>query len=195
MTVLTKAAVRQLLLAGPAIKGWSLQGFGMLRLYLDARCEYRLHVWDARYAVKDVSAAHDHPWDFESTIIAGELVNQLFIEQPDHLPGGSPFLEQKLLCGLGGGLCEEKPRALRLIPHPPDRYNEGDTYFQSAAQIHTSQPVDGTVTIIKRIFHEDTEHARVFWRKGVEWVSAEPRPAYDLEVRNICDRALAMWFQ
>lgn len=166
MTLMQKSVVRQLLVAGPKIEGWSLQGFGMLRLYLDKEGIYRLHVWDARYAVKDVSAAHDHPWDFTSYIIAGSIVDQRFFEVDAHDPNGMPFLEQKIKCGPGGGLCEEKPRELWLQPSLSRRYGPGENYTARAEEVHCSHPVDGTVTIIERSFREDTEHARVVLAQG-----------------------------
>ncbi len=55
---------------------WSLQGFGMLRLYLSK--EVRLHVWDDRYAVKNVTTIHTHPWHFRSTVLFGELTDVLY---------------------------------------------------------------------------------------------------------------------
>lgn len=63
-------------------------------------------------------------------------------------------------------------------------YGLGCFYEQRARDIHASYPEDGTVTIISRHFHENTEHARVFYPIGTEWVSAEPRPATYEEVQH-----------
>ena len=77
--------------------GWSLQGFGMLRLYLTK--EIRLHVWDTAYQVPNVSLLHDHPWDFTSVVIAGCMENRLYSQ--GH---GTPFEFATILCGTGGGI-------------------------------------------------------------------------------------------
>src|SRR5882672_1685770 len=59
---------------------WSIQGFGMLRTNIS---EYlRLHIWDSRCRVDDVSDIHTHPWNFSSTVIAGWLTNNVYLEAP-----------------------------------------------------------------------------------------------------------------
>ena len=57
----------------PADDGWTLQGLGMLRLYLTPTL--RLHVWDSRYAVEGVSTMHNHSWHFSLYVVAGEIQN------------------------------------------------------------------------------------------------------------------------
>ena len=56
---------------------WSLQGFGMLRLYLSDNI--RLHVWTTEHRVENVSDIHDHPWDFISTVLFGQLKTNAII--------------------------------------------------------------------------------------------------------------------
>ena len=53
---------------------WRMQDIGLMGLRLDDRREYRLHVWDPSYCVGE-PPVHDHPYDFTSTVIAGELTN------------------------------------------------------------------------------------------------------------------------
>ena len=52
---------------------WSVQGFGMLRLYI--RKVGRLHIWDNELRYPGVSVIHNHSWDLESTIIVGAIRN------------------------------------------------------------------------------------------------------------------------
>jgi len=167
---------------------WSLQGFGMLRLYLSQ--EVRLHVWDSRYAVPGVSVIHTHPWDFLSQVVAGKVGNILFNESETK---GMPFHKQVIQCGPGGGLCG-MPTDVLLHPAYEELYIEGQSYTQNAQEIHASRPADGTVTILTRTFREDTEHAAVYWPAGTEWGSAEPRPATPEEVAAITGNALSRWF-
>ena len=58
---------------------WRMQEIGLMGLRLDDRREHRLHIWDPTYCVGE-PPIHDHPYDFTSTIIAGELTNIRFEE-------------------------------------------------------------------------------------------------------------------
>ncbi len=60
---------------------WRLQGVGLLALRLDDRREHRLHVWDPEGCDGD-PPIHDHPYDFSSTVIVGELTNIRYVEDP-----------------------------------------------------------------------------------------------------------------
>ena len=60
---------------------WRIQGIGLLALRLDDRREHRLHVWDPEGSEGD-APIHDHPYDFTSTIIVGELTNTRYVEDP-----------------------------------------------------------------------------------------------------------------
>lgn len=81
-----------------------------------------------------------------------------------------------------------------LIEQPIEIYTEGMSYKQTKDEIHYSIPEDGTVTIITRTFHEDRDHAMVYWRGKGGWVDAKPRPAEKNEVLLVAQRALEMWF-
>jgi hypothetical protein len=170
---------------------WSLQGFGMLRLYLSDGV--RLHVWDSRYAVPNVSLLHTHPWDFQSEIISGQIRNQIYHEFPYTLEVGAPHHSAVILCGTGG--CKKESRPLSRLQVVDDRtYNPGETYAQKAEEIHKSMPTDGCVTLVTRTFRVgDRDHARVFWPEGEEWVSAEPSRASLGIVRDITWNALCKW--
>lgn len=179
----------------PEETGWTLQGFGMLRKYL-AGGKYRLHVWDSRYRVENVTMLHDHPWDFDSLVIAGQIDQYRYQRNqpvPDHHANVVPVMEQSIVCGPGGGVCE-KPAPMTLYRGPLEVIPAGSTYTQLACEVHESLPLDGTVTLIERTFHENTEVAHVYYDQGSEWVTAEPRPATCEEVADILERSLRAWF-
>jgi hypothetical protein len=194
--VKTKALVKYLL-SNPAGFDWSLQGLGMLRLYLSK--EARLHIWDSRYTVHNVSSLHTHPWHFVSEVVAGVVRNVRFTEVPVNsieyvgaYPVGDVFKTADIKCGFGAYV--QNQRETRLLSGGVEQYVEGQEYTQLANEIHESFPLDGTVTIVHREFTPDTEMARVFWRTG-EFVSAEPRRATLDEVRAITANALERWFK
>jgi hypothetical protein len=185
-------ALTRAIIEHPNDYDWSLQGFGMLRLYLEDNI--RMHIWDSRYRVKDVSMMHDHPWDFHSHVVVGKIVNQRFVYDPlAARDEPNSFMRQTLLCGVGGGL-EGGPVKVWLNIQKEEIYEAKDSYDQLANEIHISYPEDGTITLVRRIMHDDTEHAHVFWDMGKEWVTAEPRPATPFEVMDITRNSLAKWF-
>lgn len=171
------------ILAHPFDHEWSIQGFGMLRAYLDDEHIERLHIWDLEAAVDEVSTIHDHPWDFTSRIVRGHLVNQRYkLDAPEGL-GGEWCKTAKIRCGEGGGMLSE-PRATFVRPQPHERYKPGESYAMEAPEFHESFPARGTVTVIARSFHADRDVATVCWSRRGEWVSAEPRPATRAEIEH-----------
>lgn len=171
----------------PDAQKWSLQGFGMFRLYVNKFT--RLHVWSRRHAVPNVSDVHTHPWDFTSTVLAGAMLNVKYVE---HWRSGAPFTKALLRCGPEGGL-EGEPVPVKLSSVEQVRYHDGCRYEQRHDEIHTSHPEHGTVTIVERRFRPDTEHAYVYWRSGTEWVSARPRLATVEEVADMREAALRLF--
>ncbi len=62
---------------------WTMQDIGLLGLRLDDHREFRLHVWDPTCStVGDDPPIHDHPCDFTSTIVAGEMINTRYELDP-----------------------------------------------------------------------------------------------------------------
>ena len=181
------------LLENPHGRKWSLQGFGMLRLYISP--VHRLHVWHPRFGVTGIfgSSVHTHPWDFASCILNGAITNIRYMKTAGRgfIPGAEQYNEQTIKCGPGGCAMSE-PQSTWLIPCNPETYGVGQRYSQRAEEIHRSEPTPGTVTAIERRFKEDTEHAQVYWQ-GNRWVSAEPRPATAEEIEDITQAALAVW--
>lgn len=166
---------------------WTIQGLGMLRVYLSD--ELRLHIWHSHAQVPEASVIHTHPWDFCSNVIAGCVTDVHFKERNV----GRPYHKQLIRCGEGGGL-EGEPKDVRLGAGKYKVYTEGDKYYMLADQLHYTQFDNGTVTIVKRTFKEDTEHAAVYWPEGGEWGTAEPRKATPEEVKLICEDSLRKYF-
>jgi hypothetical protein len=182
---------------------WTLQGLGMLRTYLGADKAVRLHVWDDRYIFDPrPSELHTHPWDLLSYIVAGTVVNTRYTEATaterywTGENGAAEYMRQRILCGIGGGLQEEPSAAEKvvLVEQPAEFYSAGDVYKQRADEVHKSNPRAGTVTLVRRTFGEDVDHADVFWTPGGEWITAEPRAATPEEVYQILTNSLDMWF-
>jgi hypothetical protein len=186
MTSNLKTLVQAILMNSAAYE-WSLQGFGMLRLHLPNN--YRLHVWDSRFRVPNVSMVHDHmQWGLHSTVVAGRLVNLRYRENLE----GREYLHTTLKPGYG---CYFKhpPKPTRLTPLTPHFRSEGQSYDQRAQEIHETEAQDGTVTLMQK-FPTGDESARVFWPAHTQWVSAEPRRATTEEVVEITGFALKKWF-
>jgi len=192
----THSTIRLLIrkiLERPHNHDWSLQGFGMLRLYLSD--SLRLHVWDETFAVPGVSIMHTHPWDFTSTVIAGYITNRIYRQVDGTVPNVEWCMRQLIKCGVGGGPCESNtPEPCHVKLHKAKTYVEGQRYAERSEQIHTSHPVRGTVTLVKRSFKQDTEHAYVYWPYGGKWISAEPKPARKEQVESIASYSLREWF-
>lgn len=178
-----KLLVRAILEKATAYK-WSIQGLGMLRLYLSG--ETRLHVWDRHFIAPNASPLHTHPWAFDSLVVAG------VVNQHRYVPGGTPYYTATVKCGPGGGIVGN-PERTGLTRGPQETYRAGDHYRQWPDEIHESFPETGTVTIVTRHFSADRDYARVFWESG-DFGSAEPRVATHEEVMEITSRSLERYF-
>lgn len=170
------------ILTHPFDRVWTIQGFGMLRTYIDDAEVHRLHIWDAETAVDDVSVIHDHPWDFDSRIYRGQVTNQRYLLDADR---GDTVLTSRIRTGEGGGLIGTPVRTALLDALPLELYGPGESYHMDAPELHESIPSRGAVTVISRRFHtaRDDQYATVCWRAG-DWVSAEPRQATRAEVEH-----------
>jgi hypothetical protein len=182
----------------PSLFDWSLQGFGMFRLYISKRV--RLHVWDDRFAVPGVTTIHSHPWHFRSTVISGKMTDRLYeVRDTRNMKRSDErlFNKQQIVCGPGGGVAKG-PSGGVLAPEPvylsllqEVTIEAGASYGLTSEAFHESVPEPGTVTIIEREFLKDTEHAYVCFPHEETWMSAEPREALPKEVEAMAERALA----
>lgn len=162
---------------------WSIQGFGMLRTYLPFGM--RMNIWNSRFAVRNVSRIHTHPWHFDSYVERGMLHNRRFL-----IAGGEKLYDHAVIKpGPNGGITEELGRVC-LTAQLWETYQEGSVYRQEADEIHMSNPRDGCITINLRA-RIDPDEALVFWPHGEEWVSAEPRKATYEEIAEFVSVAKA----
>lgn len=162
---------------------WRMQDIGLMALRLDDRREFRLHVWDPSSSVGD-PPIHDHPYDFTSRIIVGELTNTRYVEDAagdEHLRFrySPPDEEQRRsetvrLCAAAESLCE------------------GDEYGQLAHELHASGQQPGTVTLI-RCSWGVTRELTVCLRDEASWRSGQARDATREEIKTFAARALE-WF-
>lgn len=144
---------------------WQVQGFGMLRTYLDGPTEPRLQVWDQRLATWSNNAIHDHPWAFTSTIFAGTIYNQRYSVTEEArvqiTPNGHVT---EIIPGTRGGQLSERPvRPCRITLDPVEVYSMGDSYSQTHREMHLTRYLQGTVTLIERYGREEADMARVAW--------------------------------
>lgn len=170
------------ILADPHAHPWKVQGIGLLSLRLDDRRERRLHVWDPPSAPEH-PPVHDHPYDFTSTVIAGELTDTTWVE---HLEG-DPFRRERYRPDAEDDRTVDEVRLLatrRVL-------RAGESYGHAAADLHDSRQAPGTVTVIRCTWHERAELS-VCLRPGDPWVSAESRPATPDEVERITAPARAL---
>lgn len=186
----------KMILAHAEAYEWELKGLGMMRTYLSD--DAKIHVWDSRYKVPNVSLTHEHPWTFESTVIAGKLrnVRLLATSMPECVlddASTNPFMRSIVQCGPGGMLLTD-PTLVHLASHSVEDYSEGQTYRQRFDEIHQTYPEDGTVTIVRRVDYKEPRAAAVYWPYGEQWVSAEPVMATPAKIRDIANNALARWF-
>jgi hypothetical protein len=191
-----RAAVRRILRTAyedPRTYEWSVQGFGMMRMYFDAGTRWRLNVWDSDLAVSNVSTIHDHPWHFQSYVIHGSLHNhRYYFEKQAGV--GKDYKWMHILTGVGGGpLAKAEVHTARLVKGNLECYSTGDTYKQRADEIHETRPGDGTVTLNERVRVPGESHARVFWPAHLEWVDAMPRPATAHEIHSTLSKVWRTW--
>lgn len=180
-------AMTQQVLKHPENMEWSLQGLGMLRCYLTDDRALRLHIWDDRYQTDRVSPLHDHPWDFESIIVSGALINVKYLKVPNDYSTGLMYQHTKIICGPGGGQVAKTNQArLRCIEKRV--FEAGTSYSQQKHEIHETIPERGTVSVITKCDQRNDE-ANIYWKEG-EWVSAEPEPASQSIVNDIIEYAL-----
>lgn len=174
---------------------WTVQGFGMLRTYLDKDKRFRLNIWDVALSVPNVSLIHDHPWSFDSWIINGKIRNQRFyvVHGDDRrFEYADPYDYAVIKTGEGGGPDGERG-TVYLWPEQIEQLHTGDKYHQDPKEIHLSAFEDGAVTLNDRTRVGDGEHARVFWPHGEQWVDAMPRRATEMEVHETVHKALERW--
>ncbi len=178
---------------------WSLQGFGMLRMYLEP--EIRLHIWDSRYQIENVSIIHTHPWHFTSTVIAGCVRNVEYEDNENlwNFEFSNPHELYTQLILTGENAHGVQPiETCRLAVKSERVFYPGQSYRQFMTIPHQTFFEDGTVTVIERSDRTEQNHAYTYWDRSLGkngWVSAAPRKATKDEIIDITQNALHRWFQ
>jgi hypothetical protein len=160
---------------------WTLQDIGVLGLRLDERREYRLQVWDPALRVGD-PPVHDHPYDFTSKIVVGEMVNTVYREDR------SGIEHRRLRYIPKREAAHHQVDTVRLSG-TPTTIREGGTYSQLAHQLHDSHQLPGTVNVIRYSF-KDIKELTVCLLGDAPFVSGQSRPATPDEIKEITAKAL-----
>ena len=179
---LTKALVREILTHAEDFP-WRMQDIGLLGLRLDDHRKFRLHVWAPGYSTGE-PPVHDHPYDFLSTVVVGEITNTRYQESAS----GTEYGRVRYLTSDDGVRRSDTVR----LSATSATLKEGEQYAQLAHELHDSRQDPGTVTIIRCSF-KDVAELTVCLRDGDTFVSGQARPATLDEVKRITARALA-WF-
>jgi hypothetical protein len=124
---------------------------------------------------------HDHPFDFVSQIVAGEMTNTRYVEDPSGL-------EYSRVRYTPDNEDARHTDTVRLSA-TATIHTEGDQYTQLAHELHDSRQLPGTVTIIRQTFR-DVRELTVCRLDDATWVSGQSRPATPEEVKEITAKAL-----
>lgn len=180
------------MLDNPFAYEWSIQGFGMLRCYLSNAT--RLHIWSKAH--QKTSNIHDHPWDFTSIVLSGQIVDTNYIVtrhgMAEHLTEQPTHAMRTISCG-PGGCPHDDVVGVTLLETNRTHHKLGAVYSLKHDDLHETKFSSGAVTIINRTFRENTEHARVVVPVGTEFEFIEPRPATREEVIAFVDQAIGDW--
>lgn len=167
---------------------WTTQGLGMLRTYLDRDKVWRLNIWHDAFRIPGVSTIHDHPWHFDSWVLAGLFKNQR-MRITGHRDVGMEMNYFTIRTGVDHDPAKDrgKVEACNLISGVVEEYHAGDYYHQDASEIHETTYLNGAVTINRRTRIGTGEHARVFWPRNEEWVDAKPKIATPEQISRALD--------
>jgi hypothetical protein len=180
---LTRALVRTIL-EHAADFPWKIQDIGLLGLWLDDAREHRLHVWDPDGCVGD-PPIHDHPFDFTSTIVVGELVNTRYLEDANgvdyHRERYTPPNDEA-----------RRNDTVRLVG-TSTTLRAGETYEQLAPELHDSRQRPGTVTVIRFSFERAPRELSICHVDDSPADSGKSRPATSDEVKRITTTALELF--
>ena len=180
---LGRALVYQVLVHAEAFP-WTMQDIGLLGLRLDEYREFRLHVWEPSLSAVD-PPIHDHPFDFVSQIIAGEMINTRYVEDRN----GIDYRRIRYSPANEG---DRRTTDTVTLSGTATTYAAGEHYVQRAHELHDSQQLPGTVTIIRRTF-KDVPELTVCLLDDAPWVSGQSRRATPDEVKQFAAKALT-WF-
>jgi hypothetical protein len=179
---LTQSLVRTIL-EHPEGYDWRMQQTGLLGLRLDDHRAFRLHVWGPMYSIGE-PVVHDHPYDFTSIVVVGEMTNTRYVEDP----AGTEYQRVRYTPP------DEDARTTDTVrlSSTPTVLRAGEEYAQVAPELHDSRQVPGTVTVIRMSFR-DTAALTVCTASDAPWVSAQARPPTPDELTTITGAALDLF--
>ena len=145
---------------------WRFQGIGLLALRLDGCRDFDSTSGTPRRA-SVILPVHDHPYDFTSTIVVGDMINTCDVEDP----AGDEYCRERYSPD------DENQRRTDVVhlTGASTSFGPGDQYRQVAAELHSSQQTPGTVTVIRCRWR--AAELTVCLRPGAPWVSGQARPA------------------
>jgi hypothetical protein len=159
---------------------WRMLDIGLMGLRLDDRREYRLHVWDPSCMTEE-PPVHDHPYDFTSRVIAGELTNTRYREDP----AGDEYVRFRYWPP-----AEDQRRSDTVkLSATPETVTEGEEYHQLAHELHAGWQQPGTVTVI-RCSWVDPRELTVCLRHDGSWYSGQARDPTRQEIKAFTAKAL-----
>src|SRR6202048_5244945 len=181
-TTMTKALVFTILRHAEDFP-WRMQDIGLMGLRMDERRGDRLHVWNPSLSGGD-PPIHDHPYDFTSAIIVGEVTNTRYVEDD----AGDEHIRIRY------SVPDEERRRSDMVrlSAAAETLREGDDYRQLAHELHASSQQPGTVTLI-RCSCGVARELTVCVRDEASWRSGQARDATREEVKSIAAKALE-WF-
>ena len=174
------------ILNNPLDYEWELQGFGMLRTYIDK--DTRMQIWLNSFIIQDVTDIHTHPWDFTSCIYQGRVSNFIFKEDSGYFNTAETFYDKCYILTGENAYVKSKEK-VNLIRTKICTYLKGETYVHSKVVPHRINFKDGTITILTKMNKEEHNSAYSYVRAGGEWVSAAPKPATKKEILTFIDAA------
>ena len=163
---------------------WRMQDIGLLGLRLDDRREHRLHVWGPTYSVGE-PPVHDHPYDFTSTVVVGEMTNTRYVEDPvgHRVPPRALHAARRE---------RAHDRHRDASPRPRPSCAPATSTRNSRTNCTTVASSPGTVTIIRMSF-VDVPALTVCTPSDAPWVSARSRPPTPDELEAITGAALDLF--
>ncbi len=171
---------------------WTVSGLGMMRTYITETM--KIHVWHSSLLVENVTLHHNHPWAFESTVIAGKVMDSTFTLHDDVVEMGHIYREVTLDVGKpGGNNMIDEGRHVWLVADEPTTLNPGDSYKHKPEDIHFVNFVDGSVTLIDKHMGDVEDHAKVYVPTGEKWVDAKPRKATPSQAEYVARIALTLF--
>jgi hypothetical protein len=168
---------------------WHTHDLGMIFADLEGRGS--IHVWDAALKSAD-PPLHTHPWHIDSTVVVGEITNTRYAVDccagRDYHTAESHWANRPH--SLAGRFPIGDTTGAKLVSAPPETYKAGESYHQDAAEIHASAAVDGTVTLVRKVF-AGRQASRLYFQG--DYKPMEMRIATPAESAHAVGLALALF--